>query len=124
MTQEELQALCGVWQRRLRLQDWIVEVQVVRARDMDTDGDHGNSLWNLTSRRAIIRLLDPIDYAPDGQVPYDQEHTLVHELLHIYFALCDTKPDTPERTAQEQAIDSIAGALVALARSSNATTPT
>ncbi|MGE5572944.1 MAG: hypothetical protein ACM3ZU_08010 [Bacteroidota bacterium] len=127
MTQEALETLCRTWQKRLRLQDWIVEVRVVRARDMATEGDLGNSMWNLTARRAIVKLLDPIDHSPEDQVPYDPEQTLVHELLHIHFALCDTKPETPERTAQEQAIDSIASALVALASSPSipsSTTPT
>jgi hypothetical protein len=41
------------------------------------------------------------------------EKTLVHELLHLHFAPFAAPDGTPEDTAQEQAIDLIAKALVA-----------
>lgn len=115
MTEEELQALCEVWQKRLRLQDWTVVVRIVRGRELP-DGAEGQVTWVLSRREALIKVRDPIDYLPEGMVPEDMEANLVHELLHLYFAPFDAEDDSLEEMHQEQAINAISAALVALAR--------
>lgn len=115
MTEQELQELCRLWQKRLRLQDWDVTVKVARQRDMDTDSlaECGHQ---IRKRTAEITLLDPIDYPPGEPQPQDHEVDLVHELLHLHFAPFRAEDGSPEQIAQEQAIHAISKALVQLAR--------
>ncbi len=116
MTEQELQALCSLWQKRLRLQDWTVVVRVVRRHEMALKDVQGECEWVLPRKQAVIRLLDPVDYVPERIVPQDMETDLVHELLHLYFAPFDADDGTLEEMHQEQAINAIGQALVALAR--------
>lgn len=115
-TEKELQKLCREWQKRLRLQDWDVKVFVKRESQFINENAAGECSWQLAKKLAVIRILDPIDYGSNLAWPQDQEATLVHELLHLHFAPFAAKDDTPEDTAQEQAIDLIARALVELKR--------
>lgn len=64
------------WQRRLRLGDWQVAVS-----DLEPEADSRSNVdYDVTLRRAVIRLL--------GNTPPSQiERQLVHELLHVRFAL-------------------------------------
>lgn len=122
MTEPELQALCACWQSRLRLQDWNVTVKIVRARDMPSAVSNSAACceWQLCKRRAVIRLLDPLDAEPEGPWPYsdeDQERSLVHELLHLHSAPYDDfKIDSRKDVALEQSIHAISLALVELER--------
>ena len=115
MTEHELQALCAEWQKRLRLQDWDVKVQLARRWAMEP-GNQAECEWNLRKRIAVIRVLDSVDWNSDTPWPQDQEQSLVHELLHLHFAPFRAEPETPQDVAQEQAIDAIARALVELKR--------
>lgn len=115
MTQAELEALCAKWQRILRLQDWDVVPKLVRWHEMPTDR-LGECDHRLSKKMAVIRVLDPNDAPPNNAWPHDPEKTLVHELLHLHFAPFRAEPDTPADVAQEQVIDTLARALVALAR--------
>jgi hypothetical protein len=112
-TQAELESLLSEWQRRLRLQDWTVRIKCVRVHEMSLAGTDGTCTWQLETKRAIVEIIDPIDYPP-SRFGYDQdiEKTIVHELLHLHFAPFATPDGGPFDTAQEQAIDLIAGALV------------
>ncbi len=116
MTDQELQRLCELWQRRLRLQDWTVKVQIARKRDLDLTDSEGQIQWVLSRREALIKLMDPIDYSPTAMTPQDLEVSLVHELLHLYFAPFDAEDGTLQQTCPEQAIDALSNALVKLAR--------
>jgi len=113
---EELQAACELWQKRLRLQDWIVKASICRARDMLKEGVNGECRWVLEKKMANVRILDPVDYPDDLMEPQDHERTLVHELLHLHFAPFDREYDENKDILIEQAIDSIAYGLVNLAR--------
>ncbi|MEW6044997.1 MAG: hypothetical protein AB1609_00710 [Bacillota bacterium] len=115
LSQDELTEKCRLWQRRLRLQDWDIVTKIVRADDMHSDGQ-GECMWVIERKEAIIKLLDPVDYSPRSPFEQDHERTLVHELLHLHFAPFTAKDGTPEDVAQEQAIQCLAKALVALAR--------
>ncbi|MFN6572401.1 hypothetical protein [Dendronalium sp. ChiSLP03b] len=111
MILENPQQSCQEWQQRLKLQDWDISVKVVPHRE--SEGAWGNVRWNLQEKFADIKLLDPNDQS-DGMRPYCMEETLVHELLHLHFALFDADANTPEQLAQEQAINALARALVNL----------
>ncbi|GIO36211.1 hypothetical protein J41TS12_10720 [Paenibacillus antibioticophila] len=113
LTEEELRIRCTEWQKILRLQDWIVVLEIKRGRDMPINNVCGSCSWELTQKMAAISILDPIDYPPDSIAPNDMELTLVHELLHLHF--CSIEPDGAS-VAGEQAIESISWGLIALAR--------
>lgn len=100
------------WQRRLRLQDWIIDLKLERGFVM---GELIGKVQPYThNKRAVISLLDPEDYSPTDLLPYDMECVLIHELLHLHFWPL-TKRDG-ENEFEEQAINAIAEALIALDR--------
>ncbi|HEY3269440.1 MAG TPA: hypothetical protein VGM37_21205 [Armatimonadota bacterium] len=113
---EEVRELCALWQKRLRLQDWLVAVRIVPHWNMERDSE-GRCDATLSRKMAIIDILEPGHLYEGGLWPNDMERTLVHELLHLHFSPFEAEIGTPADAAQEQAIDLIAGALVDLARS-------
>lgn len=115
LSDEQIKEKLPEWQKILRLQDWDVGVKLVRARDMG-EGNLGEVKTNSEHKRAEISLLDPVDHDPVRQISYDMEETLVHELLHLHFDPFLAKDETSEATAQEQAINAMATALVTLKR--------
>ena len=118
ITQEEANRLLEYWQRQLRLQDWWIQVKIVRGNGLNLPaGVQGRCTWTLPRREAFIQLLDPVDWDRDCVYPQDMEATLVHELLHLHFAPFDTfKEEGAKDIASEQAINAIAWALVSLDR--------
>lgn len=110
-TQDQLQEKLLEWQKRLRLQDWIIKVKLVRERDMNLDGVQGEVFWVIEKKMATIRILDPIDYPPNEMEPQDMENILVHELLHLHFA--PLRYDDFSEIAEEQAIESITSGIIA-----------
>lgn len=116
LTQKRLVSLTAEWQRILRLMDWRVAIRIARASDMDDDGFVGECWWEESVKAAKITILDPIDYG-ERIVDQDQEHTLIHELVHLHFAaFMSLDRESPECIAQEIAVDMIAGALLELKR--------
>lgn len=109
LTLEEAQARCRIWQERLRLSDWVIEVQILRRHEFINDAVSGEISIFWTHKEARLRLLDPIDYPPTCMSAYDMEGTLVHELLHIHV---DSVGEDLEYLAKEQAINCITSALM------------
>ncbi len=116
LTPEELNALCREWQALLGLADWKVVVRIRRAWEMKYPNADGEVGWTDDRRQAIIRILDPVDYEPTRIFPQDMEEALVHELLHLHFALISFEDHTKEDTLQEQALHALARGYVALKR--------
>ena len=114
MTQQELEALCAEWQKLLRLQDWRVVVRLVRRYEMDDSDAWGECDWNLSNKRATIRVLDPQDAKPGSG--YDPESVLVHELVHLHIAPFRPERDSLAERLMEQAINCLEGALISLKR--------
>lgn len=108
---DSLQAHCVLWQERLRLRDWEVAVTTVQPGTLGNPNIKGTITWQLHSRSARISVVESADMAANDP-EYDQERTLVHELLHLHFLAWDTASGTPEDTALEQAIWAISRALV------------
>lgn len=113
-----LRAACEKWQKRLRLQDWEIRLQIARQHELG-DGTLGDCDAAKFKRQALIRVLHPDDVAGqgfrfDGEA-WNWELTLVHELLHLHFHDCfpDGWPArTPTETAAERAIHALSVALV------------
>lgn len=116
MNQSELEHLCREWQEILSLRDWDVKPSIKRQRDFIVKGNDAEITWNIQAKTVTIKILDPIDYPEDTEWPQDMEESLVHELLHLHFALFTADDGTAEDIAQEQAINAIALALVRLKR--------
>ncbi len=110
--EDQLQEKLKLWQERLRLQDWIVSVKIVRRREMQPDRQ-GEIEFNLYNKVAMISILEPIDYDDWGK--QDMEDTLVHELLHLHLAGINFhfgKNNDVYEMLEEQAIESIAHGLI------------
>jgi hypothetical protein len=116
LTQSQLTKKCREWQKVLRLQDWDVTTEICRQRDLKDDDYAGQVRWILPIKQALISLVDPIDQPDNCIKEYDMEDSLVHELLHLHFAPLGTEHGTPEKIAEEQAINAISKALVKLKR--------
>jgi hypothetical protein len=115
MTIEALRDRCTYWQKVLRLQDWDVKVSLVR--QWDVPNSFGTCEPYLEKRIAKVKILDVVDDGdPDNFEDFDQERTLVHELLHIHFETFSAKPDTSKAVAQHQTIQVLSSALVKLDR--------
>jgi hypothetical protein len=72
-----------IWQKRLRLDDWTLSLQVVRQSEIDPNA-WGASQWDARAKTATIQVLDPRDYNLKGtDLRLDMECTIVHELVHI-----------------------------------------
>jgi hypothetical protein len=109
----DLPALLVEWQRRLRLQDWRIDLRV---EPVWTLGDSmGRVEPSPHYQTAIIRIRDPQHVDPNmSWVVRDPEHTLVHELLHL---LIPERDDVEGEDVQmECAINHLAEALVTLRR--------
>jgi hypothetical protein len=117
MTDEQLKSLCKLWQKRLRLQDWRIDVRLVDS------GELGNSEGGCRAFRddklAIIKVLKPDavdrtdDYFKAFPETYSVERILVHELLHIPLeGILNPDANDHEKVAEEQAVNQITNALV------------
>jgi hypothetical protein len=79
----DLEAGCRLWQKRLRLQDWHVRVRTRPSAGWDRMDDDGECRITDTLKHAVITIRDSLD-SPRDEPAYDQEKTLVHELLHLH----------------------------------------
>jgi hypothetical protein len=129
LTPQQAHDLLHYWKKILRIQDWDVEVRIVRAVEFHLADSAGECHTFALKRRAIIHLLHQDDWKLGNKGifarPPDHEYTLVHELLHIVLNgfTRDIKKESPEDVAHEQAIDAIAEALLALHRSAPRAVP-
>lgn len=111
MTSAALTRLCATWQRRLRLADWKISVQIQPEPDMPENW--GASEIDAGEATGEIHLRADLDDALT-------ERTLVHELLHFrLLPFSDGDAAEPFHEAREQAINLLADCyLAAYARKS------
>ena len=95
-----IKSLCVKWQKRLGLSDWDIKIEVVHSDALQ--GDQAAVLTTATLRRATVRIAD---------VNTEIEQSIIHELLHIHFALIDERFTKLENLIYEQAIEAIAWGL-------------
>jgi hypothetical protein len=115
MTEKQLGAALSRWQKRLRIQDWDIEIEVVD-RSTIIDRAEGDCLGAChcmdTKKRAHILLLHPADIRSDED---DIETVLVHELLHVAMPVQDLKINIdhkdPAYIAYERIVDQMARAF-------------
>ena len=110
----DLKVLLAKWQPVLRLQDWDIEIMYVKPYELDPDTG-GQVIRCDGKKTARIKVLDPDYRDPCLIVKPDVEYTVVHELVHIHFAVFDDL-EGPADTLYEQWIHRLASALLALDR--------
>lgn len=120
MTQDELQALCDEWRGRLRLSEWRVVARFVKRHKIAGAPRAQASCEHVFSLKAAeIEIVDT-DGEEQSVFWDDVESVLVHELLHCHFSGFMGDSETPEGKLQEQVIQQLALALVALKRDAQA----
>ena len=95
------------WKDILNLNDWDIKVKTVRQGEMDEE-NQGEVRYNFVGKQAIIKLLDPIDWT-NKDFDQDKDKTLIHELLHLKFAVIDDIIDKP---IVHQLLNDIAKAII------------
>lgn len=111
---KSLAAWCRWWRDALGLMDWTFDV--VYARFYEMDDTCGRAEIHQPSKYASVQIMCAIDVSR-SDAPFDPEHALVHELLHVKLWHHGHKdPDTIDWTLSEQVIDTLAWSLVNLRR--------
>ena len=110
----DLNVLLAKWQPILRLQDWDIEILYVKPCELDPHTG-GQVIRCDGKKTARIKVLDPDCFDPCLIVKNDPEYTVVHELVHIHFAIFDGLKDEAN-LLYEQGIHKIAQALLLLDR--------
>lgn len=108
--------LFNEWRTRLGLEDWIITLRYnCKFSDMELENVDGETEWSTSTKDAVIRILDPKEYGKRIE-DFDFEKVLVHELLHLKFAILDCEKGSYESKVMEvvrhQLIDDLARALV------------
>lgn len=96
------------WKSILGLFDWHIVLRTGCNLE-DTGYSVGLTEWDEVHKAAIIKIINPSFYG-ERIIPFDFEKTLVHELLHIKFALFDGFGDFQDRYLH-QIIDEFARIL-------------
>ena len=114
-TQEHLDQLTEFWAEKLGLHGWDIRTALVPALGENLGECH----FVYSQKRAHVLLVDfdAYDSRPDKLYEYDQEATLVHELLHPIMApFTSNEVDSIEDVMLECIIEQMARALVATKR--------
>ena len=110
-TQEKL----AVWQQRLKLDDWKISISMKRLSELPPK-TLGGIRWDKKRKTAVMWILDAADYRlPVAKMLDDMELTIVHELVHLDLAALPR--GEASRSTEEQAVNGIAQAMLALERS-------
>lgn len=111
-----LQTECELWQKRLRLQDWNIEVKVKRFTEMPSEALA--AIQSFEERKdAFMYLLAPIDIelVQDrflGNEAANYSMSIVHELLHLQLLPLSEYDDERKRIAEEQIVNTLSRVLV------------
>lgn len=113
VTNSQVEDWLRLWQNRLNLNRWKIDIHIVRAWDLNPD-TLGHLKWNATDHTATIKVLNPLDYdLPPDQIPEDIERTVVHELVHLQLS---NLPRNGSKIVEEQVVVDLTEALLQLDR--------
>jgi len=103
-----------VWQDRLNLKDWDINVELVRPSALEPK-TLGNIHWDTSNRHATIDVLSSYDYTlPLPEMLNDMELTVVHELVHLQLSSLPRGEAT--RRNEEHVVNQISRALLNLSK--------
>ena len=117
----ELRKQLVYWQKALYLQDWTVDLRIVKQYEMGDFNTLAQCQWFIQRKDAIIQVLAP-DELPGVSRRFinneecDYDISLVHELLHLHFASFHRDED---EVGHEQAINAISRGIVKVWREEN-----
>ena len=124
--EEELNALLRFWIDALGMQGWEVYARFFSLEDMTDSEDGtvcmGETTWLFIQKQATIKIMswDAWEaYREKVQSPFsfDQEATLLHEVLHFYFGAFEERDKEGEiEEGFHQMIEMMARTLVRLKR--------
>ena len=117
MTSKKLQKIMRKWKKILRLNMWDISISFERQSNFSSDSLDtavGEINYLIESGSAIIKILDPVDW-PDSPFDNDIEKVVVHELLHLHFAVFEPKGKV-KRANWELIIETLAKTMVDLRR--------
>lgn len=115
VSEDQVDRWLKLWQQRLQLQDWKVEVRMVRVWELEPH-TLGHIHWSKARRAATIKVLDPADYTlPKARIADDIELSVVHELIHLQLSSL-TLDDKASTAVEEQVVNKLANTLVDLER--------
>lgn len=111
MDKEKALKLLSYWKKRLELQDWKIILDIDQTpEDMKAEDTDGECEYQDVNRTAVIRILDK-KYYGDRILLYDFEQILVHELLHLKFALLDDSKNPIQNRVVHNLVGSLSRAL-------------
>ncbi|MFN7995585.1 MAG: hypothetical protein U0Q18_18390 [Bryobacteraceae bacterium] len=114
MAQAFLGEKLWLWQKRLNLTAWKIQLKLVRSSGLKPK-TLGNIHWDADTHTADISVLAPEDYKLTGHAMLaDMEFTVVHELVHLH--LSSLPRSEASRGAEEHAVNEITQALLNLDR--------
>lgn len=106
MTEDDVRLLLPLWQEKLRIQDWRIDL---RFASMD---DYGSCDCNVEDKTALVKIL-PGDDPKWCLDEYTPEKTLVHELLHVLlWELLGNSENEDKITKEEQVVNFLTDALL------------
>lgn len=114
--QKQLEERLGYWQNKLRLNDWIISIEIRRGRALRIEDKAATVAWVVENKVADIQIIDPLDYPEDAWFPQDMDWEIVHELLHLHLVPVTDNSDEQNSIDIEQIIESITYGLIALER--------
>ncbi len=120
VSEDDVQALlqkeCELWQQKLRLQDWNVEVRLCRLNQLPEDSIA--CIQHYTERKdAVLKVLSPMDIplVKDeflGTEAANYDLSLVHELLHLHLIPLSDYSNESRRMAEEQIVNTLSRTIV------------
>lgn len=116
MKATELKFLGEEWATLLRLEDWDIEIEVVRAKELGGEKCLGDCDFWMPKMVAKVRVADPETVDEECLGRTDVETVLVHEILHVRFAPYSPEEGTEAHRDFEVAIHRVSEALVHLKR--------
>ena len=103
--------LLKYWQKKLNLQDWkIVMEDNCPVNDFIMKSVQGETEWDIVNKSAIIRIISESEYGK-RILPFIKEKVLIHELLHIKFALLWESNTKTQNLILHQIIEDMANTL-------------
>jgi hypothetical protein len=109
--EQELAELLAEWQQRLRLQDWVITLEL-----SDTLEDYGICETCIPLKEATITMRTPDTIPEDWLGCQDPEVTLCHEALCVFTAGFEGDLKKSQRNSSENMVELTAQALVAAKR--------
>lgn len=111
MTNSESKRLLKKWQKRLRLTDWAIALHVDSTPGDFIEQDRcGEVEYIEENKTAVIRIIRA-EYYGNRVTPFSFEQTLVHELLHLKFALLDDSENKLQNRLVHQMIEELSKAF-------------